>query len=84
MRLRRSGKVERILAKARGIKVYCLENYFNGTLVRAENVSTCCLRMVDTYQVMRRSYVRQNEDGSFTFHVHSNLWYEFNSYVGQK
>jgi hypothetical protein len=84
MRLRRSGKTERILAKARGIKVYCLDNYFIGTKVDQKNVENCCKRMVDTYQVMKRSYVRQNEDGSFTFHVHSNLWYEFNSYVGGK
>lgn len=84
MRLRRCAKTEKILALARGITVYCLEDGFRGHVIAAKNTGTCCVQMVDIYKKMKRSYVSQNENGSFTFHIHSNLWYEISSYVGRK
>jgi len=84
MRMRRSGKAERIITKARGITVFCLDHGFVGQKVEPENGNACAKQMLGLYELIKRSYLTVNNNGSYTLMIHSNLWYDFTSYVGGK
>ena len=77
MRLRRSGKVEKMLLNARGIECFNLDNGFIPDIIAPEQNNICIQVMRDIFRCLKSAYVRDNGNGRFTLKVHSNLWYEF-------
>jgi hypothetical protein len=83
MRMGRTGKVERMLLKARGIEVFANYDNFIPDVIAPEHVHVCCQVMKNLYRAYPTSYVRQDSSNRYSLHITSNLWYEF-SVAGMK
>ena len=77
MRLRRSGKVEKMLLNARGIEAFNLDNNFIPDIIAPENIATCVQVMRDTFRCTKHSYVATLPNGRYCLKINSNNWYEF-------
>lgn len=64
-----SRRAREVLSRAQEVRVYSLGNYFCGE----PSSVVAARRDLETFPFAK---LLDNGDGSFTVHVHSNLWYE--------
>ena len=74
MKIRRNSKeLPEIFARAKNIRVYSLNNCFVGKLLAGDTQQDY---LAETFRETRFAELTRN-NGTFTLHIHSNLWYEF-------
>lgn len=88
MKLRRNSKeLPEIFAKARNVRVYSLDNCFAGKPMADDPIdpgawpeevkhTTQPDFLAKTFRKWNFASLTRN-NGTFTLHIHSNLWYEF-------
>jgi len=91
MKIRRNSKdLPEIFAKAKNIKAFSLENYFQAKPLADDPIdpeawpkevkhTTPQDYLLKTFRKNQYAILTRN-NGKFTLHIHSNLWYEFESW----
>lgn len=88
MKIRRNSKeLPEIFARAKNIKVYSLESYFVGKLLADDPIDPEAwpkeVKYTTQQDYLAKTFRKWNfasltrNNGTFTLHIHSNLWYEF-------
>ena len=79
----RTALIDRILNTARDFRCYSLDNGFRGELMdgRAGNIMAPADWMRKELREFSFAHLHSNGNGHYTVHVHSNLWFEFDSDV---
>lgn len=87
-----TNKAKQAIANAKEIRCYSLENNFSGDLIAdkpviwgGEPINNQYRQLIEVSQSefltrelnSRHSKLTVGENGSYTLHVHSNLWYRF-------
>jgi hypothetical protein len=77
---RNSNEAKDVIALSEKVTVYSLENGFRGEVVNSDALAGCRAWIWKLYLETKLGKMRQTDRKRYTVTIHSNLWYEIETY----